>query len=352
MTRGTQNVIAAAKGAGIERFVLMSALGTTVTTKDVVPYFGAKFAMEQDTVVSGLEYTIFRPSFVFGRGGALATFMKQVRYSPVVSVIGSGKQRIQPIWIDDVAEHFARALDTPAAANKTFEIGGPDIVTWDELYRTIAKVLGKRRVLAHIPAALAQRGRPGDAMDPEGAALGRPGRDDRGRRQRRHERRCRPHLPAPTRPARRPDPTRRLSLRGSRCCSCSSRRTSGWSQLVERELAADGVDASDYGALSLIGVRDEMRLTELAGELGMPLTTTSDVVRRLESRGHVRRRPNPDDGRSFLFELTARGDREWRRGWGALQRVNEQLARDVDFDEMRTALTSLGAAFERALTDV
>jgi len=123
-------------------------------------------------------------------------------------------------------------------------------------------------------------------------------------------------------------------------------------QLVERELAADGVDANDYGALSLIGVREEMRLTELADQLGMPLTTMSDVVRRLESRGHVRRRPNPHDGRSFLFELTARGDREWRRGWGALQRVNEQLAQDVDFDEMRAALTSLGAAFERALTDV
>jgi uncharacterized protein YbjT (DUF2867 family) len=158
MTRGTQNVIAAAKGAGIERFVLMSALGTTVTTKDVVPYFGAKFAMEQDTIMSGLEYTIFRPSFVFGRGGALATFVKQVKYSPIVTVIGSGKQRVQPIWIDDVAEHFARALDTPAAANKTFEIGGPDIVTWDELYRTIAKVLGKRRALAHIPASRARSG--------------------------------------------------------------------------------------------------------------------------------------------------------------------------------------------------
>jgi NADH dehydrogenase len=158
MTQGTRNVIAAAKGAGVERFVLMSALGTTASTKDVVPYFGAKFAMEQDTVASGLEYTIFRPSFIFGRGGALATFMKQVRYSPVVTVIGSGQQRIQPIWLDDVAEHFARALETPAAANKTFEIGGPDIVTWDELYRTIAKVLGKRRALAHIPVALARTG--------------------------------------------------------------------------------------------------------------------------------------------------------------------------------------------------
>ncbi len=123
-------------------------------------------------------------------------------------------------------------------------------------------------------------------------------------------------------------------------------------QLVERELAADGVDASDYGALSLIGVRGELRLTELSGELGMPLTTMSDVVRRLEGRGHVRRRPNPEDGRSFLFELTARGDREWRRGWGALQRIDEQLRRDVDFDEMRIALQSLRAAFDRALTDV
>jgi uncharacterized protein YbjT (DUF2867 family) len=158
MTRGTRNVIAAAKGAGVERFVLMSALGTTAVTKDIVPYYGAKFAMEQDTVASGLEYTIFRPSFVFGRGGALSTFMKQVRYSPVVAVIGSGQQRIQPIWIDDVAEHFARALDTPAASNKTFEIGGPDVVTWDELYRTIARVLGKRRALAHLPAKLASTG--------------------------------------------------------------------------------------------------------------------------------------------------------------------------------------------------
>jgi DNA-binding MarR family transcriptional regulator len=66
----------------------------------------------------------------------------------------------------------------------------------------------------------------------------------------------------------------------------------------------------------------------------------------------VRRRPNPDDGRSFLFELSARGDREWRRGWGALQRINERLAHDVDFEEMRAALTSLGGAFDKALMDV
>jgi NADH dehydrogenase len=159
MTQGTRNLVAAAKEAGVERFVLMSALGTTATTKDVVPYFGAKWAMEQDVRGSGLEYTTFRPSFVFGRGGGvLPTFVRQVRYAPVVTVIGSGRQRIQPIWIEDVAEYLARAVDAPAAANRTFEVGGPDVVSWDGLYQTIAKVLGKRRRLVHVPAAVARAG--------------------------------------------------------------------------------------------------------------------------------------------------------------------------------------------------
>jgi len=122
-------------------------------------------------------------------------------------------------------------------------------------------------------------------------------------------------------------------------------------QLVERELAADGVEANGYAVLSLIGARGAIRLTELAQELGMPLTTASDVARRLESRKLVRRRANPQDGRSFLFELTARGDREWHRGWGALMRINEALGERVDEEEMRSALTALGAAFAEALTD-
>jgi DNA-binding MarR family transcriptional regulator len=123
-------------------------------------------------------------------------------------------------------------------------------------------------------------------------------------------------------------------------------------QLVERELAADGVDSNGYALLSLVGVRGSIRLTELAGELGMPLTTASDIVRRLEQRRLVRRRPNPDDARSWLFELSAAGDREWRRGWGALQRINERLGKELgDERATRTALTELGDAFAAALTD-
>jgi NADH dehydrogenase len=158
MTQGTRSLVAAAQEEGVERFVLMSALGTDERTKDLVPYYAAKWAMEREVEASGLAYTTFRPSFVFGKGGALATFVKQVRYSPVVTVIGNGKQRIQPIWIDDVAEYFAQALEEPAAANRTFELGGPDVVTWNELYRLIAKTLGKRRRLLHVPFSVARAG--------------------------------------------------------------------------------------------------------------------------------------------------------------------------------------------------
>lgn len=121
-------------------------------------------------------------------------------------------------------------------------------------------------------------------------------------------------------------------------------------QVVERELAADGVASDGYAALSLIGVRGPVRLTELAAELGMPLTTASDVVRRLEARRYVRRSPNPSDGRSFLFELTAAGDREWRRGWGALQRIDGALRKHfADEASTRSVLEELNVAFDDVL---
>jgi NADH dehydrogenase len=159
MVEGTRNVIAAARTAGAERFVLMSALGVNEQTRSLTPYFAAKWQKEQDVGASGLEHVIIRPSFVFAAGGgALPTLVRQVRYSPVVTVIGSGTQRIQPVWIDDVTAHFAAALVQPAAANRTFELGGPDVVTWDELYRRIATTLGKRRALVHVPAGVARTG--------------------------------------------------------------------------------------------------------------------------------------------------------------------------------------------------
>jgi uncharacterized protein YbjT (DUF2867 family) len=155
MVQGTRNVVEAAKTSGTRRFVLMSALGTNEETKDLSLYFNAKWQMEQMVKGSGLEHVIFRPSFVFGKGGgALKTFQRLVRLSPVIPVFGAGDQRVQPIWIDNVAEYYAAAIDRPEAANRTFELGGPDIVTYEELYDRIKRVLGKRRAKLHVPFGL------------------------------------------------------------------------------------------------------------------------------------------------------------------------------------------------------
>jgi len=155
MSQGTRDLIAAAKEAGVQRFVLMSALGTSEETKDLVPYYRAKWAMEQAVKGSGLEHVIIRPSFVFGRGGgALQQFLRIAKLSPVTPIVGPGTQRIQPIWVEDVAAYFAAAIDKPEAANRTFELGGPDIVTWNEFWSRLKQAARARRPTIHVPFGL------------------------------------------------------------------------------------------------------------------------------------------------------------------------------------------------------
>jgi NADH dehydrogenase len=159
MVEGTRNMLAAGRDAGVRRFVLMSALGVDEHSRNLVQYYGAKWKMEQATKESGLEHVILRPSFVFGRdGGVLPLFVRQVRWSPATPIVGDGRRQLQPVWVDDVAACFAGAVDLPEAAGRTFELGGPDRVTWDELYERIARVLGKRRVRVHLPIGLVRVG--------------------------------------------------------------------------------------------------------------------------------------------------------------------------------------------------
>ena len=155
MVDGTRDLLAAAKAVGARRFVHMSALGTTEQTKDLVPYYRAKWDTEQLVKASGIPHVIFRPSFVFGRdGGILPTFVKLARLAPVTPIIGSGRQRIQPIWVDDVAEYFARAVDLDAATGRTFELGGPDVVSWNEFWERLKRVRRSRRPSVHVPVRL------------------------------------------------------------------------------------------------------------------------------------------------------------------------------------------------------
>jgi NADH dehydrogenase len=155
MAEGTRNVVAAAQQAGARRFVLASALGLDERSKDAVPYFAAKWEMERTVRESGLDHVIFRPSFVFGRdGGVLPTFIRLARLAPVTPVVGSGRQRLQPIWVEDLAEYYSRAIDEAAATNRTFELGGPEAVSWNEFWERLKRVLGVRRPSVHVPVGL------------------------------------------------------------------------------------------------------------------------------------------------------------------------------------------------------
>ena len=155
MVDGTRDLLAAAKDAGVRRFVHMSALGASEETKDLVPYYGAKWEAERLVQAAGIPYVIFRPSFVFGpNGGILPTFTKLARLAPVTPIIGSGRQRIQPIWADDVAAYFADATARNEVTDRTFELGGPDVVSWNEFWERLKRALGLRRPSIHVPVGL------------------------------------------------------------------------------------------------------------------------------------------------------------------------------------------------------
>jgi uncharacterized protein YbjT (DUF2867 family) len=155
MSQGTRDLVAGAEEAGVRRFVHMSALGLDERTKDLVPYYHAKWEMEEALRGSSLPYVIFRPSFVFGTdGGLLPTFRRLAKLAPITPIVGSGAQRIQPIWADDVASYFARALEDDVPTGTTFELGGPDIVSWDELWTRLKDALGVRRPSVHVPMSL------------------------------------------------------------------------------------------------------------------------------------------------------------------------------------------------------
>jgi NADH dehydrogenase len=153
--QGTRDLAAAARDAGVQRFIHMSALGTSEQTKDLVPYFHAKWVSEETVRNSPLEHAVFRPSFIFGPdGGILPTFKRLARLAPVTPVVGSGTQRLQPIWVGDVAEYFVRAVTDARATNRTFELGGPEAVTWNELWERLKRALGVRRPSIHVPMPL------------------------------------------------------------------------------------------------------------------------------------------------------------------------------------------------------
>jgi NADH dehydrogenase len=151
--QGTVNVVAEAKRAGIDRFVHMSALGTRNDPR--FGYFEAKWQAEQAVERSGIPWTIFRPSVIFGPGDEfINTLAKLVKSAPVIPVVGSGKSKFQPVAVHEVAAAFVRALDDPATAYRIYDLGGGKTYTYEEMLDVISEQLRVSKPKVHVPKAM------------------------------------------------------------------------------------------------------------------------------------------------------------------------------------------------------
>ncbi|HEY5513611.1 MAG TPA: complex I NDUFA9 subunit family protein, partial [Geomonas sp.] len=152
----THNIISAARSAGIRRHLQMSSLGTRADASS--GYFRSKFLAEEEVRGSGLDYTILRPSIIFGpKDDFVNKLVGYLKSFPAMPVIGDGEYQVQPISADDVARCFAGALEKPETIGKTFELCGPDRMSYNALLDTVGRVIGKKNVLkVKNPLALMQ----------------------------------------------------------------------------------------------------------------------------------------------------------------------------------------------------
>lgn len=157
----TQNVVHAAGRAGIRRYVHMSALGTRPDA--VSEYHRSKWRAEEMVRSSGTDCTILRPSLIHGPCGEFmqmaarwarrkaAPFLFMPYFGAGVFGLG-GAGLLQPVHVDDVARAFVDALAQPRTIGKTYDLAGPDRVTWPQLHRAVARaVIGKPRLTIPIP---------------------------------------------------------------------------------------------------------------------------------------------------------------------------------------------------------
>ncbi len=149
---GTRNLLQAAKKAGVRHFLYQSALGTRPGAKS--EYHKTKWQAEELVRERGIPYTIIRPSLIYGAGDQFTLRLADIiRKSPVLPVIGSGKSKVQPIYIDDVTDCLVKAVTTESFLNEIYEIGGPEQLTYEEVMRLIAEAMGINRRAVHMPMA-------------------------------------------------------------------------------------------------------------------------------------------------------------------------------------------------------
>ena len=149
--RATENMLAVARVAGVKRFLQMSALGTRPDGR--AAYHRTKWRAEEAVRGSGTDWTIFRPSIVYGKGDELISVLAGlIRRYPVVPVLGDGQYRLQPIPVEQVAEAFVQALRAPVSMGQTYALVGPEPHRFVDILDHIGAALGRARVRKlHVP---------------------------------------------------------------------------------------------------------------------------------------------------------------------------------------------------------
>ncbi|OGO29616.1 MAG: hypothetical protein A2Z16_07210 [Chloroflexi bacterium RBG_16_54_18] len=152
--RGSLNVVDAARKAGIRRFIYISQLGASAD----LPYrFLASKGMGEDYVVaSALDWTVFRPAVIWGPEDEFAnSFARLIPITPFIfPIVGDENSLFQPVWVEDVAASVQKSLDDPSTFRQIYELGGPEVLTLEEIERRTLKALGRRRLLIPFPMTL------------------------------------------------------------------------------------------------------------------------------------------------------------------------------------------------------
>ncbi len=149
---GTVALSDAAKNAGVSHFIYIS--GAAADENSSQSGFRAKGRAERAIRESGLSYTIFRPSLVYGAGDRVMNMLvNALSISPVMPVPGTGQQKVQPVLVDDVAACVALALGG-RGRNGAFDVGGPARMTFDDLIRLVMEITGRHRLIIHVPEAI------------------------------------------------------------------------------------------------------------------------------------------------------------------------------------------------------
>lgn len=125
----TKNAVNLCKKAGIKKIIYISGLGVHKDT--TFGYFISKYKAEQEIITSGLDYTIFRASYIIGKGDPLSqTLSKQIKNGTII-IAGSGNYRLQPIFVEDVAQVFLHAAMNKKLSNKIIDLVGPKIIIYN-----------------------------------------------------------------------------------------------------------------------------------------------------------------------------------------------------------------------------